>query len=197
MQSGRGVLPAVPADIQGILDDLERADSTAAALIRGMSDEQFDWRPDGGTRWSVGQCLEHLAITNELYGAAIRGAVEQARRSGSTRRGELKPGFFGQKFINSLEPPVKRRGRAPSQIKPTSALTRDEIVRRYHLAHEQLRRTAIDAAAIDANRATFANPFLKIVRVKVSTGLHIIAAHDRRHLWQAESVTKDPLFPRT
>ena len=197
MQSERGVLPAVPADIQGILDDLERADSTAAALIRGMSDEQFNWRPDGGTRWSVGQCLEHLAITNELYGAAIRSAVEQARRSGSTRRGELKPGFFGQKFINSLEPPVKRRGRAPSQIKPTSAPTRDEIVRRYHQAHEQLRRTAIDAATIDANRATFANPFLKIVRVKVSTGLHIIAAHDRRHLWQAESVTNDPLFPRT
>jgi hypothetical protein len=197
MQSERVVQPAVPADIQRILDDLERADSTATALIHGMSDEQFNWRPDGGTRWSIGQCLEHLAVTNELYGAAMRGTVERARQSGSSRRGELKPGFFGQKFVNSLEPPVKRRGRAPSQVKPSSTLTRDEIVSRYHRAHEQLRQTAIDAAAIDANRATFANPFLKIVRVKVSTGLHVISAHDRRHLWQAESVTKDPLFPRT
>jgi hypothetical protein len=196
MQSEHMGGQGVPADIQRILDDIERAGSVATALIRGLSDEQFNWRPDGGTRWSVAQCLEHLAMTNELYGAAIRSAVEQAKRSGSTRRGELKPGFLGQKFVNSLEPPVKRRGRAPSQVKPTSTLSRDEIVRRYHQAHEQLRQTVIDAATIDANRVTFANPFLKILRVKVSTGLHVIAAHDRRHLWQAESVTKDPLFPR-
>ena len=80
MQSER--TGGVPADIQRILDDIERAGSVATALIRGLSDEQFNWRPDGGTRWSVGQCLEHLAITNELYGAAIRSAVEQASRSG-------------------------------------------------------------------------------------------------------------------
>jgi hypothetical protein len=26
--------------------------------------------------------------------------------------------------------------------------------------------------------------------MRVSTGLHVIAAHDRRHLWQAEQVVK-------
>ena len=185
-----------PADIQRILDDLDHADSTADGLLGGMTDEQFHWQPDGGARWSVGQCLEHLAITNELYGGAIRQAVDRARLSGSARRGALQPGFIGQKFVNSLEPPVKRRVRAPSGIRPMSKLTRDEIVARYRQAHEAIRRTIVDAAMIDANRATFANPFLKILRMKVSTGLYVIAAHDRRHLWQAEAVTKDPLFPR-
>ena len=193
MQSNQS---AVLADIQQILDDLDRADSTAEALVGGMTDEQFHWQPDGGARWSVGQCLEHLAITNELYGGAIRQAVERARLSGSTRRGPLRPGFLGQKFVNSLEPPVKLRGRAPSGIRPTSKLTRDEIVTRYRQAHETIRQVTIDAATIDANRATFANPFLKVLRVKVSTGLLVVTAHDRRHLWQAEAVTKDPLFPR-
>ncbi|MEX2663206.1 MAG: hypothetical protein WD227_14850 [Vicinamibacterales bacterium] len=38
------------------------------------------------------------------------------------------------------------------------------------------------------NRATFQNPFIPVIRMRVSTGLHVVAAHDRRHLWQAEQV---------
>ena len=188
--------PALPRDIQQILDDLDRADRDAGELSDRLSDEQFQWQPDGGTRWSVAQCLEHLAATNALYGGAIRKAVDRARLAGWTRQGPLRPGFVGQKFVNSLEPPVKRRGRAPLHVQPGSKLTRAEIMQRYLAAHEQVRQTARDAAVIDANRATFANPFLKLLKVKVSTGLHVITAHDRRHLWQAEQVTKHVDFPR-
>ena len=53
-----------------------------------------------------------------------------------------------------------------------------------------------EAAAIDANRATFQNPFFKMIRVKVSTGFHVITAHNRRHLWQARAVVERPEFPR-
>jgi hypothetical protein len=55
---------------------------------------------------------------------------------------------------------------------------------------------AREAGAIDANRATFQNPFLKMVRMKVSTAFQVINAHDRRHLWQAEQVIGRPDFPR-
>ena len=187
---------AMPPDIQRILDDLDAADRTADVLTQPLTDEQFMWQPDAGTRWSVGQCLEHLVATNALYGDAIRQAVERAKVAGWKRQGPLVPGFVGQKFVNSLEPPVKRRGRAPTSVRPASKLTRDEIMRRYHEAHERVRQTAREAAAIDANRATFSNPFLKLLKVKVSTALHVVPAHDRRHLWQAEQVTKHPDFPR-
>jgi hypothetical protein len=31
----------------------------------------------------------------------------------------------------------------------------------------------------------FPNPFVRGVRFSLATGLHVIAAHERRHLWQA------------
>jgi hypothetical protein len=31
----------------------------------------------------------------------------------------------------------------------------------------------------------FPNPFIRGVRFSLATGLHVIAAHERRHLWQA------------
>ena len=127
----------------------------------------------------------------------MRDAIERARQSGSARRGPFAPGFFGRKFANSLEPPVKLRTRAPSRRSSRqSALTREEILRRYHGTHAELKAMARDAAAIDANAATFQNPFFTMVRVKVATGFQVITAHNRRHLWQAQRVVERADFPR-
>ncbi|MGH9372407.1 MAG: DinB family protein [Vicinamibacterales bacterium] len=185
----------LPPDIQQVLDHIDEADRVAEALGARLSDRQFHWQPDGGRSWSIAQCLEHLAAINTLYGRGIRGAVDRARQRGWARNGPLAPGPFGRWFIQSQEPPVKRRLRAPGTVRPGSDLTRDEILRRNHEAHAQLRQIARDAATIDANRATCPNPFLKLLRVKVATGLRLLPAHDRRHLWQAEQVTRRPDFP--
>ena len=194
MSTGHG--PALPADLQSILDQIDDADRAADPLVSNLSDHQFHWQPDEGRSWSVGQCLEHLATINTLYGDAIRGAVEAARRNGWSRTGPLAPGPFGRSFIRSQEPPVKRRRRSPGSVRPGSELTRVEILRRYHESHERLRQLVRDAATIDANRATYPNPFLGLLRFKVATGLQVLPAHDRRHLWQAEQVKKRADFPK-
>jgi hypothetical protein len=191
-----GQAHSLPADIQQVLDQIDEADRAADSLAGRLTDEQFHWQPDGGRGWSVAQCLEHLATINVVYVEAVQTGVETARRHGWSRSGPLSPGFFGRKFIASMQPPVTRRMRAPGRVRPGSQSTRDDILRRYHEAHERVRRTLHDAAGIDANRATFQNPFLKLVRVKVATGLQVIAAHDRRHLWQAEQVMNRTDFPK-
>ena len=40
-------------------------------------------------------------------------------------------------------------------------------------------------AEIDLAGVRFPNPFIRGVRFSLATGLHVIAAHERRHLWQA------------
>jgi hypothetical protein len=40
-------------------------------------------------------------------------------------------------------------------------------------------------ADIDLAGVRFPNPFIRGVRFSLATGLHVIAAHERRHLWQA------------
>lgn len=185
----------LPPDIQRVLTEIDDADHAAEGLVANLSETQFHWQPDAGRAWSVGQCLEHLSVINFLYGGLMRQAVDEARRRGLARGGPLAPGPFGRWFIRSQEPPVTRRFRTPGKIRPASGLARAEIVSRFREAHDLLRGIARDAATIDANRATYANPFLKMIRMKVATGLLVLPAHDRRHLWQAERVTKHPEFP--
>ena len=178
----------LPADLQALVDQIADLERRADEISRGLSEEEFQWQPDGGRRWSVAQCLDHLAVGAEVYLATIRPVVDAARSRAVPRRGPAKPGFFGQKFVNSLEPPVKHRGKAPNKIVPRPNRTRDEIMTSFHDAHAAFRRLVADCAEIDTNAVTFSNPFLTFVKMRVSTALNVIPAHGRRHLWQAENV---------
>jgi hypothetical protein len=188
-------MSSLPSDLQRALDDLDAADREADALVSGLSDEQLHWQPDGGRGWSIAQCLEHLATANTVYGEPMRRAIDAARAAGWTRKAPSRPGIFGAWFIRSLEPPVKLRQRAPGKIRPSSGLPREEVLRRYRDAHALVRGLIRDAAAIDVNRATFQNPFLPLIRVKIATAFGVISAHDRRHLWQAGRVRARADFP--
>lgn len=187
---------SLPADLQEILDAVDHADRAADVLVADLTEEQFHWQPDGGRAWSIAQCLEHLATTNAIYGDAIQTGIMAAKRRGWTRKGPLASGFFGRQFVQSMEPPVRRRFRSPGKTRPGSGLPKTEALRRFHAAHERIRQLVRDAAGVDGNRATFKNPFMPLLRVRVGTGLRVIPAHDRRHLWQASRVKEAPGFPR-
>ena len=188
-------MTALPADLQKVLDDIEAADRAAEALAAACTDEQFHWQPRGGEGWSIAQCLDHLATINAFYVKSIRTGVDDAKAHAWKRKGPLKPGFFGALFINSLEPPVKRRLRAPRGMQPALSKSRDRILTDFRAAHDEIRRLLAEGADLDLNRAQYRNPFLKVVNFRVSTGLLVINAHDRRHLWQAEQVRQTPAYP--
>jgi DinB superfamily len=183
-------------DLQQLLDEVHAVGHAANALVSAVSDAQFFWQPNEGRSWSIAQCLDHLAITNAFYGHAIDNAIESARARGLAGGGPIESSIVGRMFIWTLEPPVNRRFRAPGNVIPRTHKTRDEIMDAFWEQHARMHRRIEAAAAIDVNRATFVNPFFRLLRVRVGTGLRMGPAHDRRHLWQAENVRKAPGFPR-
>jgi hypothetical protein len=186
---------SLPPDLQRLLDEIDAADRAGAAIAAETNDRQFYWHPRDGRGWSIAQCLDHLGIINAFYGAAIRRGIDRARARGWKRAAPAAPGFLGAWFVKSQEPPVKRRLRAPDQVQPQLSKDRDEILRAYHAAHDGIRQMIADAADVDVNRAAFPNPFVRVIRMRVSTGLAVLPAHDRRHLWQAEQVRKERGYP--
>jgi DinB family protein len=183
------------ADLQKILDELDAVDRSVEALTSGLTDEQFFWRPDGGRAWSIAQCLEHLAVGNTVYIAPMRAAVERAAARGPASGAPIRSSIFGRWFIGTMEPPVRRRMKAPTRIVPPSSRSREQIAAAFGAAHDGLREIVRAADRIDVNRATFPNPFLSLVKMRVGTALRVLTAHDRRHVWQAENVRKRPDFP--
>jgi hypothetical protein len=178
-------------DVQ-LRESLNASDEAAKRLAEGLTEEQLNWQPAPG-RWSVGQCLEHLCITNEAYLPAIAGAL---REKPDAPVEQIVPGWFGGWFLRSfIEPlPQGKRVPAPPKIRPAARVGLS-VLDRFLSGSQWCREVILNARSKDVNRIRFWNPLVKGIRFTVGTGLEIIAGHDRRHLLQAERVRNSAEFP--
>jgi hypothetical protein len=174
------------------MDDLQACDRRAIDLAWRLSFAQLTWKPSPD-KWSIGQCLEHLAQSNEVYLPPIARALEGRTPSPVDT---VTPGWFGRWFIRAyIEPsPQTKRARAPRKSNPGPSVD-PKILDRFLRSNEATRDLIRRASAYDVNRVRFVNPFVPVIRFTVGTGLTIIPAHERRHLLQAERVRQTPGFP--
>ena len=182
----------VAADIQALEDALDAGERDARELTAGLSGEDGVWRAAEGT-WSVSECLDHLATANRVYLEPMNAAALDARRRGRVRRRPAVPGVIGGWFVRSLEPPVSRgfRMRAPRKIVPRQAPPLSDAFEAFVASQAAVRVFLRTSADIELAGVRFVNPFIHGVRFSLATGLHVIAAHERRHLWQAWNVRRE------
>lgn len=179
----------LPDELRRLIDELHAADRDAAGLVEGLSDEQGTKRlaPDA---WSVAECLDHLAVANRVYLGAMSGPAREARSRGRTRLRAAQPGWPGRLFIYTLEPPPKwwSRLKAPRKIRPRASPSLADAYARFLESQAAARDFTSENADLDLAGIRFPNPFVPGVRFSLATGLHVIPAHDRRHLLQAWKV---------
>jgi hypothetical protein len=171
-------------------DVLER---DAATLLDGLTDEHANWRASPGA-WSIAQCVDHLAVTQNTYLAAIESVLAGAARAPAGTVPRIAPSRPSLWFIRQMEPPVKMRFPAPKKIVPAPRRTPEDVGSAFRASLYRLRHTMHAASRLDLNRVRFPNPFAP-VRFTIGTGLAVIVAHGRRHLWQAWQVRRSPGFP--
>jgi DinB superfamily len=184
-------VPPLPAELQRLDEALDAAERDARAVAEGLEEARGTWRAEPGS-WSVAECLDHLATANRVYLAAMEPSAARALRDGRTRRGPAEPGVIGGWFVKYLEPPVKPRGKtkAPPAIRPRTSPPLADAVAAFLKSQDEVRRFLRTYAGIDLRGVRFPNPFIRGVRFSLATGLHVIPAHERRHLWQAWRVRR-------
>jgi hypothetical protein len=130
--------------------------------------------------------------------AAIEGAVGEARRAGLARRGPIASSWAGRTFLAALEPPPRLRVPSPLRARPPlDRRHKAEIWPEFVRFHAHTRASIATMGDVDLNAAMFRNPFAgRMIRMRAGTALRIIAAHDRRHVWQAWRVRGAEGFPR-
>lgn len=179
----------LPADIRALLDQLAANDRSANSIIDGLSAVQGTWRPAPGS-WCVSECLDHLATSGRVYLDAMQGTASIGRARGRTRTRPARPGWIGRAFVNMLEPPPKwwSRLQSPSKIRPLTAPPLAPALAHFLESQANVRTFIHATADLDLATLLFPNPFVSGIRFSLATGLHVITAHNRRHLLQAQRV---------
>jgi hypothetical protein len=178
-------------DIGALDAAYEAAEHDARTLLAGLDDTLGTWRA-APESWTIAECLDHLATGNRVYLAAMRPPAERAAADGRSRRGPARPGLLGGWFVRSLEPPVRplRKLTAPRKIRPRVSPPLADAAAQFLTSQDDVRAFLRQFADIDLAGVMFPNPFIRGLRFSLATGLHVLASHQRRHLWQAWNVRR-------
>ena len=177
------------------LDSIQKVREQAASFADRLSIMQLTWQPMGGARWSVVECLDHLAVFNDKYLAALEAAASNAPSGG--RAGEFRTaGFPSEKFLSLAEPPPTVKAKAPGKLAPRPTLNPEKILPEFLATLDRVNALVRNTIGKDLNAVRFTNPFIPLLRFTAGAGLLVLGAHARRHLYQAEQVLKEPDFPR-
>ena len=173
---------------------LEVNSREARALAEALAPAFLNWRPEPG-RWSIAECLAHLATVNQKYLRPIDEAIDKARARGWTAPGPFRYGFISHAMVSGMEPPVSRRSRAPRAFLPSPEMDPASVLPAFLAMQQQIARRLEDARGLDLRRARVVSPITRLLRLNLGAAFALIASHNRRHLWQARQVREHPSFP--
>jgi len=178
-------------DIADLDAQLDAAERDARLLVENLAEERGCWHAEAHS-WSVAQCLDHLAITNKVYLGAMKEPAIRGRAAGRFRRRPALPGIVGKWFAATMEPPVRAHSkmRAPRKIRPNDSPSLTDAFGRFSESQNEIRSYLSTNSDLDLAGIRFPNPLVHGIRFSLATGLHIITAHERRHLWQAWRVRR-------
>ena len=158
------------------IDDAER-------LWASVSPERLTARP-GPKAWSAMECLEHLNISLRAFVPRLQAALAQARTLPPAEGQPMKLSGMARWLVWWLEPPSRLRLPTTKPFVPVE-YAEARVLPQFVSLSRELAEMAEAAGGLRLDEVEIQSPFAENVRYSAYAAFRIIAAHNRRHLWQA------------
>jgi hypothetical protein len=175
------------ADKDKALAYLESTKKGVLDATKGLSEAQWNFKP-ASDKWSVAECVEHIAAAEDL----IRGmAVDKVMKAPAA------PGRDTAKIdagIMAMIPDRSQKAQAPDELKPTNRFGSPEG----SLKHFVESRTTTENFLKDTPdlRAHAVDSPMGGPKLDTYEWVLFVSAHSQRHTKQIEEVKVDPNFPK-
>lgn len=156
-------------------------------LLAGLSEAQWRFHPGEG-RWSIGDCVEHVARVENRFLAMIQKKIAEepgVAPSHATREKDS--------LLMSLGPDRTNRRQAPEPARPMGQWTASsELVAEFENARARSARFVAETSA-DLRAWTNAHPFFG--ELDCYQWVLLMGLHAERHARQIEEIKADAAFP--
>jgi hypothetical protein len=187
---------ALTHEIDELRRQFEQIAADADALVTPLAEDQFIWKPTAAS-WSIAECLEHMNATARAYLPAIDEGIADAIRHGAYAEGPFHYNLIGRLFSRLMEPPARLRLRAADDKQPGPQRPKRETLAGFRAYQVQYVDRLRQSNGIDLSRSCVRSPLASWIRIPLGSAFATMAAHERRHLWQARKITQLIGFPRT
>lgn len=177
-----------------VIEELNEITDKVRSDFGVLNAEQLNWRATADS-WSVGQCLEHLIKTNELFFGEFDKIAAGERQNSFWENWSPFTGMIGNFLIKTLKSDEKKvKAPSPAIVPPSEIET--SIVAKFAAHQSELAAKIASVAGADPKKTVVTSPFMGLMTYTLGTGLEVIVEHEKRHLRQAERVMKSDGFPQ-
>jgi len=170
--------------LASLLEQFHRATREAQKLVVGREADDLTSRLEPGS-WSATECLDHLARTTLSFLPAISRAVAAAPALTTNR--PLRTGTIALLLIRNLEPPYRLRYKVIPQLAPQER-DFEAAWSSFQSSQSQLSEAVQSAAGLAIDKTKVPCPLCAHVTYNTYGAFRMLAAHQRRHLWQMEQI---------
>jgi hypothetical protein len=182
-------------DLATVLAEASRAADEAKRRFGRLSAEQVNWKP-GEDEWSIGQCFDHLVISNRPFVPIFEEILAGRRRRRAWERVPWLPRLFGRLLIRTLRPDSGRKAQARPAFQPSRSHIDPAIVATFLEQDDRLRRLMARGRGLDLEGIVITSPVSPLITYSLLDACRIIVVHEHGHLLQAKRVMESPGFPR-
>lgn len=175
-----------------LLQLLEDSKSHFLELIDGLSAEQWSYRP-GADRWSVGQCAEHIVLSEralfEAAKTALAGEPDPEWAEKTAEKAELL-----KRVMPNRNPGGAGGAQAPQEIRPQRDLTREQVEAELTALREEIVEL-VRSTDRPIKEYTEEHPFPVFGTLNAYQWLLYVPLHTIRHSKQIVEVQESPGYP--
>jgi len=167
---------------------MEQTRDALVSDVKGLSPEQLNFKADS-TRWSVAQCVEHIALAEEGLTTVIKMNLKSP--ADPSKRDSLK--YTDQQIIDFLTNRTQKF-QAPEMLRPTGKFSSFQAALDSFIVRRNKNIEFIKTTQEDLRNHIWVTPGFGMI--DDYQAVLFMVAHSRRHTLQLEEVKASPGFPK-
>jgi len=181
--------------LSNLVNELENVSADAQAKFGGLTKEQLNWKPAENS-WSVGQCFDHLVVSNSGMLSKMSPMVEGKHKTTFFERLPFLPKLFGRFLLGAVAPENPRKIKNPGIFDPAESDVAPDVIEKFLADQKKIAAVMQASTGLDLEKTIMTSPVAVFVTYSLLDGYRVIVSHEKRHLLQAERVTQMEGFPK-
>ena len=170
------------------------AEEKVTMELGNLSLTQLNWKTSEEC-WSIGQCLDHLVISDCLYFPVFKTISTGKYKLSFWESWSPFSGFFGRMLINQVQEKPVKKIKTPKIFSPSESNIDAGITDRFHKHLNTLLDYIAQCNKADIDKVHITSPVSKIVTYNLRRAITILMLHEHRHINQAIKIKAAKDFP--
>lgn len=181
--------------VENCIDNAKIIIEDVRQTFGGLTGEGLNWKPSSDS-WSVGQCFDHLIVTNDLYMKEIQPVANGTHKNNFYSKIPFSADVTGKLLKKFVSPDSPRKIKTFSVFKASTSSIRETIIDDFCANQDRFISLMAATKNLDTKKIKIPEPISPMINIRLIDAFEVTVLHERRHFNQAKRVMELQEFPK-